>query len=443
MELAGNLTAKLIEMLFDVPVEKKVVANLQVQNADLFRRKGAKELIRVLNDLRKKYGDLKLNVTGGFKSVVPLLTLYGQFFHYPVVYLYEQSESVIELPNVPFKLDFEQIRKAKNLLMALREGEVLTEKEWESKCEEIGLSMEQRNVLDAFVEYYDGMVSGSAILEMLQEDAERHYANVFLSEDAAKDLAQSSGSSHDQFVIMLRRVGEAWYRDEKHHGVFRGLTVIKPGNTSERMLYILDGNRVLVCRLLLHSEYEKFLNKSKQSAEDFLKQRFEPFIEKPEWASIPQTEEEYLDRIIQERDRLREEIELMLLDNEKSAVKLADSLKTDTLRDEEAEHLLKELERLERERAASLERIRALEHSLDAEKKTAAAVNHIIQTNERHQRILLNWIETLRSDLNDWIAVGKTVEAEKSQLEEQLSALRHQISGSSFKARLGRWLLGL
>ena len=59
-----------------------------------------------LGEARKKR-ELLLNITAGYKATIPFLTLIGQLYHIPLYYIYEKSNSLIELERFPFHFDWE------------------------------------------------------------------------------------------------------------------------------------------------------------------------------------------------------------------------------------------------------------------------------------------------------------------------------------------------
>jgi len=47
-----------------------------------------------------------INMTGGFKAVVPFLAIYGQLYRIPTYYIFENAEELIQLPQLPINYDF-------------------------------------------------------------------------------------------------------------------------------------------------------------------------------------------------------------------------------------------------------------------------------------------------------------------------------------------------
>jgi hypothetical protein len=47
-----------------------------------------------------------LNISGGYKAIIPLLTLLGQLYNIPLYYIYEDSQDLIELKKMPIDFDW-------------------------------------------------------------------------------------------------------------------------------------------------------------------------------------------------------------------------------------------------------------------------------------------------------------------------------------------------
>jgi CRISPR/Cas system-associated protein Csm6 len=86
-----------------------VVKNLQVKDQELYDQ-GFINLIELLNGICDKENSI-LNITGGYKSIVPIMTLYGQLEELPVKYLFSEQDlsrinEVLTLGNLPISFDW-------------------------------------------------------------------------------------------------------------------------------------------------------------------------------------------------------------------------------------------------------------------------------------------------------------------------------------------------
>jgi len=108
--LCSEILKELIEKnsSFKVNFNKKnIIQDLQV--ADYARYK--KGLINLLNRLNqiglngKYFGNIALNVTGGFKGVILYMTIFGQVNNIPIYYIFEFTNALIEIPQIPLSID--------------------------------------------------------------------------------------------------------------------------------------------------------------------------------------------------------------------------------------------------------------------------------------------------------------------------------------------------
>lgn len=85
-------------------VELHRIEGLQAEDAMRFRDVGVPRLFQTLDRIRRGTDagvTLRIQVTGGFKGVVPYMTQYGMTHGVSVSYLFEKSEELIELPQMP------------------------------------------------------------------------------------------------------------------------------------------------------------------------------------------------------------------------------------------------------------------------------------------------------------------------------------------------------
>jgi putative CRISPR-associated protein (TIGR02619 family) len=128
-EICAELVADLLRQGFGATVTLARTDGLQVTDATRFRTVGVPSLFRHLDRFAGAAGDdseLLLNITGGFKSVVPYVTLYGLLQRHRVVYLFERSEELIELPPAPLDFDWDRLGRIAPALRALKEAGVMT-----------------------------------------------------------------------------------------------------------------------------------------------------------------------------------------------------------------------------------------------------------------------------------------------------------------------------
>ena len=125
----GKLSAELIKeflvskrISLDHNIQIKVINGLQARDGKLFSSQGIKELISYL--ISFEHENVILNITGGYKSVVPYVALIGMLFNKPIHYIYEDSDDLITLSHIPILINEDIIFKVENKLRG-REAERL------------------------------------------------------------------------------------------------------------------------------------------------------------------------------------------------------------------------------------------------------------------------------------------------------------------------------
>ena len=96
---------KTVSLKFDPA--KDVIEGFRVDDAEVFETVGLQNFIRRFVALTKQHSALILNITGGYKGLIPYLTMIGQINHVPVKYKFEESDALITIPQLPINFDWE------------------------------------------------------------------------------------------------------------------------------------------------------------------------------------------------------------------------------------------------------------------------------------------------------------------------------------------------
>lgn len=87
--------------------EKDVITGLQIADSIYFKEQGMLNLMNRVNEIiGNPPGEAAINMTGGFKAVVPFLAIYGQLYGIPTYYIFENAKELIQLPELPINFDF-------------------------------------------------------------------------------------------------------------------------------------------------------------------------------------------------------------------------------------------------------------------------------------------------------------------------------------------------
>ncbi len=124
--LAAEIIKEYIPKIFKSvkAVEICNIEGLQIYDYKEFDTKGLDKLFKKINAIKYEFeNDLEkngikknkreliskniiLNISGGYKAIIPYLTIYGQLYDIPVYYIYEDSEELIKVPKFPVKFDW-------------------------------------------------------------------------------------------------------------------------------------------------------------------------------------------------------------------------------------------------------------------------------------------------------------------------------------------------
>lgn len=89
------------------------VSKLKIDNPKEFEQSGFEKLIKKLEEIREKHkrDSVVLNISGGYKALIPFLTIYAQVNKLPIKYIYENSDEVITIGKTPLDFDWEPIEQ--------------------------------------------------------------------------------------------------------------------------------------------------------------------------------------------------------------------------------------------------------------------------------------------------------------------------------------------
>ncbi len=306
-QICAEWLAEIMKNELGLDTRLQSVAGLQVNDEKVFRHQGIQNLFQHLDRLLDGLSpaDTVLNVTGGFKSVVPYMTLFGLIRRVDVIYIHESARTLLHLPPLPLSFDFEMLGEIRDAMLKLRTEGLMLQTDF------IKL-IRNRNVqheawLRSLVDEEGEMVAPSALAALFFREQDAHVCRVLISDKAREALDQSSGGVRRQYLGMLERVSDPLWRDSKHHPLAgTDLIGIKPGNTSERMLVFLREQTVYVCELAVHDRYEEIARSRR--IKDYATRSFEQWV-MPSGETVEVSEEAEMDRLRNENEHAEKLIE--------------------------------------------------------------------------------------------------------------------------------------
>ena len=244
-------------------VQIRRIEGLQVTDGERFKRNGIGNFLegirKEVNEARKAGYEVFLCPNGGFKGIVPFMTFVGMLNHCKVLYTFEQTKTVLELPSLPFSLDISLYRRAEAALQHL-EAEVELPKEVFLN-EIVDYSPSEESLFLGFVQQTDDgtKVTPNSLLASLLEAQVAENTGAMLSKDARQDLEKiGPGPLYDKFTNFILRSQNPDYRDNNLHPLeTTNLYAMKRIQTGERLLGYPVDTKFYVARVLQHDEYDR------------------------------------------------------------------------------------------------------------------------------------------------------------------------------------------
>ncbi len=92
-------------------VDIAIATGLRPESRELFLASGLPSAAEILFEARRKHGEALLVGSGGYKGLLPYLLPVAMHLRVPVLYLYEDSQELLEIQPLPLTLDLDVIRR--------------------------------------------------------------------------------------------------------------------------------------------------------------------------------------------------------------------------------------------------------------------------------------------------------------------------------------------
>jgi len=156
---------------YDLDSKIETVKNFNVSiNDRSVIKQGYKNMIKTVHKISSGYGEI-YNISGGYKAFIPVMVLLSSYKKVPLVYIYETSDFLIEIPPLPFKFNTEVVEKLQLVFEEIeREGFISIE---DRIYKDIinRLSEQDKSIIEYFFEEDgDGYMTISTVGEIVWED---------------------------------------------------------------------------------------------------------------------------------------------------------------------------------------------------------------------------------------------------------------------------------
>lgn len=132
VEIQKILQEQQIDVFFEQN-ERYIIEGLQVKYKKDFEKKGLPNLVRQLNYIAQSgyyWEDCVLNITGGYKALIPFMTIIGQVNNVPIYYLFQENDEqkfeLIKIPQTPITFNIDLFNTFFNEFQLLENEEITT-----------------------------------------------------------------------------------------------------------------------------------------------------------------------------------------------------------------------------------------------------------------------------------------------------------------------------
>ena len=221
--LAGEIIKELLEELEIGNVHLDVVRGLQIWDREEFKE-GMNNLITLCYKKAQGFwGNVIINITGGYKATIPYLTILAQVNRCPVYYIFEDTDVLIKIPNIPIDINWNIFREYQEFFRKLEKEKI---------CE---LPQELKNNEEIFslIEVADNLASFNPLGLTLWEAYKERNLFVFISSLAEEYIQRKSTQKRiieKSIKELLRRLKENPKDPDLHHSL-KNIVLPKGFNT--------------------------------------------------------------------------------------------------------------------------------------------------------------------------------------------------------------------
>ncbi|GER94327.1 CRISPR-associated protein, APE2256 family [hot springs metagenome] len=234
-----------------------VISKLQVANYDDLKSEGLPNLINRINliagvgtDSPGYFKDIIFNISGGYKAVIPYLTIMAAVNACQIAYIFEDTDTLILIPPLPVRIDFDIFEIYSDQIALLDKGIENYKKVKESNFQEFAL-LEQKGM----VEQVNNYAFLSPVGKIFYEKIKGQYFLFYAPDDVYHELIKQD----DIIRILKTKFRDKNHRESKtekkgEHYVY------DDGNNPNRIYYFEDHGRCYI--------YKTF--QSEEDARDFI-----------------------------------------------------------------------------------------------------------------------------------------------------------------------------
>lgn len=167
------------------------IKNLQIWNKKNFSE-GMVNLINKMYEIAGGYWDnIIVNITGGYKATIPYLTILAQVNKYPIYYIFEETDALINVPYIPLSINWEVFNENEEFFLGL-------EKEGIS---EMPLGTKHREEIESLIETADNLICLNPLGVTLWEKYKQRFNIFFIS----KEVDDKIGGFDENYKRIIKK----------------------------------------------------------------------------------------------------------------------------------------------------------------------------------------------------------------------------------------------
>ena len=266
--ILSNIAAEIIKEYFNenkkIEIQKpRLIKKLQVNNAKDFSQEGLVNLISEIERIANNYYEnVVFNITGGYKAVIPYMTIMAQINQCDIYYIFEDTNALIKIPKTPIRVDYAKIEENYDLLKEL-ENVVENYSKWKDE------NYARIEKMTGFIEADEEIACLSPIGKIFLSKYEQRYFTFYATDEVWAEIQQKKDIKRiikTKFCFKKQRDSQS--EQKNHHLVF------DDGKNQNRIFYFEENGKIYIYKVFTnHDEYERYLNRNEAPNIEIVKNR--------------------------------------------------------------------------------------------------------------------------------------------------------------------------
>jgi len=254
----------LYEELQNCNIIIKKIEGLQIWDKKEFEKGMANLTNEIYNIAQGYWGDIVINITGGYKATIPYLTILAQINKCPIYYIFEETDDLIEIPHftsVKIEINKDLFGKYWKIFEKIEHPKLLLKNNVDDEfIKECGIMIEETKIDNQLY------ISLHPLGEIFWKKYKEEYFIFYAPEDVYKEIEKQQNIKQ----ILTQKFWKNEQRKNKTE-IKNGHQVYDDGNNPYRIFYFEENNEIYIYKTFKnHDEYERYL---KMTIDDNFKEK--------------------------------------------------------------------------------------------------------------------------------------------------------------------------